>query len=218
MEKELKEKELKEKLDKAIWVARSLFERSRTTGSSANLSFLHGKTMYITISGSCFGTLDAEQFAAMDLDGNLLGSKRPSKEWPLHLAVYQQKPRTGAVIHTHGAGAVLWSFVPPEDEEDCIPACTPYLRMKLGKVCMVPYQQPGSQALFDAFKVRVMSGDGYLLKRHGAVVPGKDIMDAFYSIEELEETARIAWELRRAGASMVAYAAVDSASESTIIC
>ena len=135
MEKELKEKELKEKLDKAIWVARSLFERSRTTGSSANLSFLHGKTMYITISGSCFGTLDAEQFAAVDLDGNNLGSKRPSKEWPLHLAVYQQKPWTGAVIHTHGAGAVLWSFVPPEDEEDCIPACTPYLRMKLGKVC-----------------------------------------------------------------------------------
>ena len=73
--------------------------------------------------------------------------------------------------------------------------------MKLGKVCMVPYQQPGSQALFDAFKARVMSGDGYLLTRHGAVVPGKDIMDAFYSIEELEETARIAWELRRAGIS-----------------
>ena len=44
-----------------------------------------------------------------------------------------------------------------------------------------------------------MSGDGYLLKRHGAVVPGADIMDAFYCLEELEENARIAWELWRAG-------------------
>lgn len=193
------EKELREKLDKAIWVAHNLFQRSRTTGSSANLSFLHGQTMYITGSGSCFGTLDEEQFAAVDLDGNPMGGRRPSKEWPLHLGIYQQKPQTGAVIHTHGAYAVLWSFVPPENEEDCIPACTPYLQMKLGKVTMIPYEQPGSQALFDAFRERVMSGDGYLLKRHGAVVPGKDIMDAFYSIEELEETARISWELWRAG-------------------
>ncbi len=44
------------------------------------------------------------------------------------------------------------------DETDCIPACTPYLKMKSGRVCMVPYEQPGSQALFDAFEKRVTCG------------------------------------------------------------
>ena len=33
------EKELRQKMEEAVWVARSLFERNRTTGSSANLSF-----------------------------------------------------------------------------------------------------------------------------------------------------------------------------------
>ena len=50
--------------------------------------------------------------------------------------------------------------------------------MKLGKVGLVPYEKPGSQALFDAFEQRVMDSDGYLLK-HGAVVPEKSLMDAF---------------------------------------
>ena len=32
---------LKKKLEDAVWVAHSLFERGKTSGSSANMSFLH---------------------------------------------------------------------------------------------------------------------------------------------------------------------------------
>ena len=188
---------LRKKLDDAIWAGRSLFDRGKTSGSSANMSFLHDGKMYISQSGSCSGTLTGEQFAIMAMDGTCISDNRPSKEWPLHLQIYQKKPGCGAVIHTHGTYSVLWSFVPVAEETDCIPDHTPYLKMKLGKVCTVPYEKPGSQALFDAFGERVLDGDGYLLKQHGAVVPGKDVMDAFYCIEELEESARIAWELRK---------------------
>ncbi len=186
---------LKEKMEQAIWAAGSLFERSRTTGSSANMSFLHEGKVYITQSGSCFGTLREDQFAVLDLEGNILSENKPSKEWPLHLQIYQKKPETGAVIHTHGCYAVLWSFVPCKDECDVIPDHTPYLKMKLGTVGMIPYEKPGSEALFKAFGDRVEKSDGYLLKQHGAVVPGKTVLDAFYSIEELEESAKIAWML-----------------------
>ncbi|MCI6887557.1 MAG: class II aldolase/adducin family protein [Lachnospiraceae bacterium] len=193
------EQKLEQKLNDTVWVCHSLFDRNKTSGSSANISFLHGGKMYISMSGSCFGTLTPNQFAVMTMDGACIGDKKPSKEWPLHLKLYQNKPETGAVIHTHGTYAVLWSFVPAENEDDCIPAHTPYLNMKLGKVCTVPYEKPGSQALFDAFDARIMHGDGYLLKQHGAVVPGSDVLDAFYCLEELEESARVAWELRAAG-------------------
>lgn len=192
------DKELELKLQQAVWIGKSLFDRNRTTGSSANMSFFHNGRIYITQGGSCFGTLKPEHFAVIGMDGACLSQNRPSKEAPLHLKVYQKKPGTGAVIHTHGTYAVLWSFVPAENEKDVIPEHTPYLRMKLGTVGMVPYEKPGSQALFDAFGERVTDSDGYLLKQHGAVVPGKDLMDAFYCIEELEESARIAWMLRQA--------------------
>lgn len=190
------DKELEQKLKTGIWIGKSLFERSKTAGSSANMSFLHDGRVYISESGSCFGTLTETQFAVLDMEGNCLSDNKPSKEWPLHLQVYKNRPETGAVLHTHGTYAVLWSFVPAENERDAIPAHTPYLKMKLGRVGLIPYEKPGSKELFDAFGVRVMESDGYLLKQHGAVVPGRNLMDAFFCLEELEESAKIAWMLR----------------------
>ena len=192
---------LQEKLADAVWIAHSLFERNRTTGSSANMSFLHDGRVYITRSGSCFGRLCAEDFSVMTLAGEHLSGGKPSKEYPLHLAVYRHKPDAGAVIHTHGEYAILWSFVPVADETDAIPPHTPYLAMKLGRVGLIPYEKPGSKELFAAFEARTDQSDGYLLRQHGAVVPGKNLMDAFYCLEELEESAKIAWKLRSAGLS-----------------
>ena len=193
------EDSLKQKLEEAVWVCHSLFERGKTAGSSANMSFRHGDRVYISASGTCFGTMKPEDFTPVALDGTPLGERKPSKEWPLHLALYEKSPEIGAVIHTHSAYSVLWSFVPAEREEDCIPAHTPYLKMKLGAVGLVPYEKPGSVALFAAFRARVEAGEVFLLMQHVPLVPRKTVMDAFYCLEELEESARIAWELYRAG-------------------
>lgn len=190
---------LEEKLKAALWTAHSLFDRGKTTGSSANMSFRHNDKIYISASGSCFGTMKNEDFTTINLDGTFLSEKKPSKEWPLHLALYHKSPEIGAVIHTHSTYSVLWSFIPASCEYDCIPDYTPYLRMKLGSVGLIPYEKPGSELLFSAFGERIHKSDGFLLKNHGPVVPGKNIMEAFYNLEELEETARIAWELHRSG-------------------
>lgn len=190
---------LKRELSAAVWAARSLFARGRVSGSSANLSLRAGDVVYITATGTCFGTLTEDDLIPIRMDGTPLTGRKPSKEWPLHLAVYEKDAAIGAVIHTHSTYSVLWSFVPAENEADCMPAHTPYLRMKLGTVGLIPYEQPGSAALFAAFRARVQDSDGYLLRQHGPVVPGRTVMDAFCCLEELEENARIAWELYRKG-------------------
>lgn len=190
---------LEEKFNAALWVAHSLFKRNKTAGSSANMSFLHKNNLYITASGSCFGTLKKDDFAVISMDGSPISEKKPSKEWPLHLALFQKSPHIGAVIHTHSTYSVLWSFIPDLPEQDCIPDHTPYLKMKLGTIGLIPYKKPGSEELFQAFRERIHDSDGYLLKQHGPVVPGTTIMEAFYNLEELEESARIAWELYQAG-------------------
>ncbi|MGN8818400.1 class II aldolase/adducin family protein [Oribacterium sp. HCP28S3_H8] len=187
------------KAENAVWVSHSLFARNKTSGSSANISFRHNNTIYISASGTCLGTISADDFVPLSLDGQALSDQKPSKEWPLHIALYQKSESIGAVIHTHSTYSVLWSFIPAADETDVIPDHTPYLRMKLGSVGFVPYAAPGSEALFQAFRSRIHDSDGFILKKHGPVVPGKDILDAFYCLEELEESAHIAWELNRAG-------------------
>ena len=146
-----------QELRDAVWVAHSLFERGKTAGSSANLSIRAGDTVYITASGTCFGRLREEDLVPIGMDGKPLSDRKPSKEWPLHLALYEKSPEIGAVVHTHSSYSVLWSFAVGDEDRDCIPPHTPYLRMKLGSVGAVPYERPGSEALFAAFRARVPS-------------------------------------------------------------
>lgn len=187
---------LEQKLQDAIWVGKVLFDRNKATGSSANLSFLHEDKVYITGSGTCFGNLEKEDFAVMDREGKHLNGIKASKELPLHLSLYNKDSSIQAVLHTHSYYSTVWSCLEHENEKDVIPNYTPYLRMKLGTVGMIPYAKPGSPELFQLFDERINDSDGYLLKNHGPVVGDKDIIAAFYVLEELEESARIALELR----------------------
>lgn len=187
---------LEEKLTTAIWIGNSLFTRSKTSGSSANMSFEHNNKIYITGSGTCFGTLSSQDFSVISRDGIHLFGISPSKEYPLHLELYHKNDNIKAVIHTHSFYATLWSCLEHKNPNDVIPPYTPYLKMKLGSVGLIPYGKPGSKELFEAFAERINRSNGYLLKNHGPVVGGTDLMSAFFLLEELEESAHAAWELR----------------------
>lgn len=187
---------LEEKLEFVCWIAKSCFDRGMGSGTSGNMSFSHDGHIYITGSGTCFGRLRPDDFSCIDMDGKQICGPKPSKEWPLHLAVYTHDSSCGAVIHLHSTYAVLWSCLEHANPDDCIPNYTPYLRTKLGTVSLVDYAPPGSAALMEAFRGRLDASDGWLLRNHGLVAPGKSIMDAFSASEEMEAGCRIAWELR----------------------
>lgn len=190
---------LQEVMHDTVWVAHSLFERGKTSGSTANISFRYDGKVYISRTGSCFATLTDQDFAVVEeRDGQpaVISDAKPSKELPLHWMIYQKDPAVNAVIHTHSFYSVLWSCLKHEDPDDIVPRYTPYLEMKVGKVKLVGYGKPGSEELFRKFGERVGTGGAYLLKNHGPVVGGKNMMDAFYKIEELEESMKVAWFLR----------------------
>lgn len=183
----------------AIWIAKSLFDRGKATGSSANLSFRQGDRIYITGTGTCFGRLDADDFAILSFkegECHPLNDVKASKELPLHLALYLKSDEIKAVIHTHSFYSTVFSCLPHEKENDVMPDITPYLKMKVGTIGIVPYAPPGSKELFELFGNRVNCDDGFLLANHGPIVSGSDLMSAFYGIEELEENARIACYFR----------------------
>jgi ribulose-5-phosphate 4-epimerase/fuculose-1-phosphate aldolase len=195
--------ELAKKLSDAVWVARSLFDRGKTTGSTANLSFLHDGRMYITGTGCCFGRLSENDFSVLDMAGQRMDGPPPSRESPLHLLMYKKNSAVRAVIHTHSFYSTLWSCLRGNEAKNAIPAYTPYLAMRVGKIGWVPYAPPGTEELFAAFAEVLDERRGYLLRNHGPVMGGEDMMSAFYDIEELEESARIAWELRNERANEI---------------
>ena len=71
-----------ENLKTAVWIAHSLFERGKATGSSANMSFKEKDRVYITGIGTCFGTLKEEDFSVLTLDGEWIsGSESPARNF-----------------------------------------------------------------------------------------------------------------------------------------
>lgn len=189
--------ELERKYEDVLKIAHLLFEKDRVTGSTGNISFRHRDRIYISASGSCFGWLQKEDLAVLGINGEVLSDRRPSKEYPLHLSIYQEKAEVGAVLHTHSFYSTLWSCLEHEKEKDVMPAVTPYLSMKVGRIGLIPEAKPGSKELFAFFKERIKDSDGYLLAHHGVVLADQDIRSVYYDLEEMEENARINWYLRK---------------------
>ena len=172
-------------------LARSLFERGFTAGGSGNISVRLADGFLMTPTGSCMGRLDPGRISCLDSHGKVLGGDKPSKEWQLHKEVYQARPNSGAVVHLHPPHAVAVSCLKDLDPGQAIPPLTPYYVMRVGRLALLPYYPPGSLELARAVGDAAIKHSAVLLAHHGSVVAGKDLEDAVYTSEELEETARI---------------------------
>lgn len=195
-------------------IAKSIFDRGLTNGSSGNLSArLSDGRILMTPTGSSMGFLDPAQISLLDADLNHIGGDAPTKEIPLHAAFYQSRSQTGAVVHLHSTYSVALSMLPGIDPDDVIPPLTPYTIMKLGKVKLLPFFLPGDQEMGQA--VHALNGQysAVLLANHGPVVAGKDLLDATFCMEELEETAKLAvitWGLSPNALSKEQIASLDA--------
>ncbi|MBP2550819.1 ribulose-5-phosphate 4-epimerase/fuculose-1-phosphate aldolase [Neorhizobium galegae] len=175
-------------------MARSLFERGLTAGSSGNISArLPDGRLLVTPTGSSFGWLDPARLSLFDAAGHLVGGDKPTKEMPLHAAFYETRPaKTGAVVHLHSCHSVALSLLPEVDPDNMLPPLTAYSIMKLGKVKLLPYFIPGDPATGDAIRGLAGKRSAVMLANHGPVVAAKDLEAAVYAMEELEETAKLA--------------------------
>ncbi|WP_186391323.1 MULTISPECIES: aldolase [unclassified Pannonibacter] len=174
-------------------MARSIFERGLTGGSSGNISVrTEDGGLLVTPTGSSMGSLDPARLSRFDASGRLIGGDEPTKEMPLHSAFYETRSTAGAVVHLHSCHSVALSLLPDTDPDNMLPPLTAYGVMKLGKVVMLPYFMPGDPAMGDAIRGLAGKRSAVMLAHHGPVVAGKDLESAVYAIEELEETAKLA--------------------------
>jgi ribulose-5-phosphate 4-epimerase/fuculose-1-phosphate aldolase len=178
-------------------LAKSLFDRGLTGGSTGNIS---SRTpdggLLVSPTGACFGRLDPGRLSRLDSKGVLIGGDKPTKEMPLHSAFYDTRSTAGAVVHLHSCHSVAWSLMPDADTDNFLPPLTPYAIMKLGKVKLLPFFLPGDPAMGDAVRSLAGKRSAVMLANHGPVVAGKDVEAACNAIEELEDTARLAILMR----------------------
>lgn len=179
--------------DQICALAKSMFDRGLTGGSTGNIS---ARTpdggLLVSPTGTSFGRLDPARLSRFDAQGSQIGGDRPTKEMPLHAAFYDTRSQAGAVVHLHSAHAVALSTMPEVDEENFLPPVTPYAIMLLGRVKLLPYFRPGDPAMGQAVRGLAGKRTAVMLANHGPVVTAKDVEAACNAIEELEATARLA--------------------------
>ena len=194
--------------DEICRVGRSLFERGYVHATAGNISVrlddAEGGGYLITPTDACLGFLDPARLARLDAQGRQTGGDKASKTIALHRQIYEAARRfdssTCCVIHTHGTHCVALSLRAAADERpELLPALTPYFVMKVGRVPVIPYHRPG-----DAEAARLVAqaiaryGEAgtpiraVMLERLGPNVWHDSPAAAMATLEELEETARLA--------------------------
>jgi 3-dehydro-4-phosphotetronate decarboxylase len=179
-------------------LARSLFDRGLTHGTSGNLSVrLPEGGWLVSPTNASLGRLTPASLSRLDADGRHAAGDPPTKEWPLHAAFYTTRgDRAGAVVHLHSPFAVALSCLVDLDPNDTLSAYTPYPVMRLGRVPLLPYLPPGDSAMGEAVMALNGSAAAVLLASHGPVASASDLVSAVSAAEEFEAAARLAIMLR----------------------
>ena len=177
-------------------LGRSIYERGLTHGSTGNLSARLDDGWLLTPTGSNLGRLDPARLSKLDWNGKLLSGDAPSKESFLHLAMYQERTRNGAVVHLHSTYSVAVSVLVDVAPSDVLPPLTAYYVMRIGRLPLVPYHAPGDLKLADAVRGFAGKHHAVLLANHGPVVAGATLAAAADAVEELEATAKLFLLLR----------------------
>ncbi len=195
--------------DEMCRLAESMFARGLTAGSSGNLSARLPDGFLMTPTNSCLGFLEAGRLSKLDPSGAHVAGDPPTKEVPLHMAVYGVRPQAGGVVHLHSTYATALSCLEDTDPEDAIPPITPYVVMRVGRVPLIRYTKPGSAEVAPLIAAKAGEAAAVLLANHGPVVSARTFRDAVFAAEELEETAKLAvltkgMRVRRLSAEAVA--------------
>ncbi|MGN0986142.1 MAG: class II aldolase/adducin family protein [Candidatus Enterenecus sp.] len=172
-----------------------------TIGTWGNISLRDpdSGTIYLTPSGMDYDRLTEADIVALAPDGTVReGTRRPSTEKALHLAVYRARPEICAVVHTHPIYSTAFAAMGEE-----IPLLLDEAAQVLGApVQTAKYALPGSVELAENCVAALGErGMACLLRSHGAVCLGTDLDRALTVSAVLEATARVYLYIRAMGGS-----------------
>lgn len=162
--------------------------KNLTPGVSGNISARVGDRVIITASGSANGYLTEDDFAIIDLNGNIVeGTKKPSSEKLLHCEFYKMRPDINYIIHVHSP--YLSSFASAQ-----VPLDEPIMAENVfyfGKIPLAEYGLPSSIDLVEKTSKYFKEYNAVLMANHGVIVGDKTIHNAFLKLTLAESYAQV---------------------------
>ena len=177
-------------------VGRFMLDHDLAWGNAGNLSARTGPDRYlITASGTRLGELADEDFVECALEGMITNHRKPSKETPMHRAIYEQRPEIGAVLHASPFYSTLVACANIPVSGNLFVEDMYYLE----RVERVSYFHPGSHELGAAVRAKARLANILLLENHGVLVYDISVQEALMSLQTLEMVCRMTITARSAG-------------------
>jgi L-fuculose-phosphate aldolase len=144
-----------------------------------------GESFYINSAASARGALTTDDLVAVNLDGHLVeGTARPPFEFHIHSEIYRLRPDVRAVMHTHPRWSTFLTMVGAKYRAVCAQGAL------LGDIPLVDSPlSVNTRPMGERVAVTLGRGPAVLLKSHGAVVAGSDIVECFALAAYLEENS-----------------------------
>lgn len=176
-----------------IEYAKLCYDKGLVSAAGGNISMRWGNSVFITATNAPLRRLRPENIVEIDMDGQILDAalgEKPSKEWGMHLAVFQKRPDVDSVIHIHPVYSIASTVA--IGEHFSLLTVSAQLKLHAG---YAPFAKPGSKELLNEVADAIREGgenlNAILLERHGIITFAKE-MEVCYNIAELvEETAKI---------------------------
>lgn len=181
--------ECKARREIVLW-GKELYDRGLVNGSGGNLSIrLADDTVLFTPTGWFLGHLTEDMITKTDLEGNVLDGIKPTKEVPLHLAVYHTRVNVNAVVHSHSTYATAFASMSVPGTK--MPIYVPSVAAKVGNVIVTGFELPGTVALGDNVRREIANSNAVLLANHGVVAVGENMQSAVSVASEVEGNAQL---------------------------
>ncbi|MFD1067651.1 class II aldolase/adducin family protein [Oceanobacillus locisalsi] len=174
---------------KLLYTGNELLQKQLTWGNSGNISARNNKdNMIITASGTNMGQLSKDDFAFVHIETQEWeGVKKPSKEIPMHRAIYMNRPDANVIIHA----SPFWSTLLACSEQTIASKLFIESMYYLEKIEEVAYFHPGSEALGEEVGKAAKAANVLLLKNHGVIVFDESVEEAAMRLETLEFTSQM---------------------------
>jgi L-ribulose-5-phosphate 4-epimerase len=172
----------KQKLVDAI----RMLERADIIDHNGHCSIRRDETsFYINSGASVRGALTVEDIVGVDLDGNLVeGTAKPPLEYHIHSEVYRARPDVNAVFHTHPKWSTFLTMTGH-------PFKAVYAQgVLLGEMPVMDTPlSVNTKPMGERLAATLAARPAVLLKAHGVVVVGTDILECFALAAYVEENA-----------------------------
>ena len=186
-------RELRQQLADALL----MMERAEVIDFNGHMSCRIPGTDHVLINSgkSVRSALGAEDIIAIDMDGKPLeGDVVPPMEFHIHTEIYRRRPDVNAVAHTHPLWSTLFSMTGNRVEPVTMQAAVMGPVRLFDKTASI-----NKKALAEELAAALGSDRVVMLKSHGAVIAGADVVEAFVLAIYLEETARRQYLARALG-------------------